>query len=214
MTVALELCAGHGLRAPGRLRPRKCSRSSRRSIARATTRRWSTHRSPPRMPARTSPSSSSCARDSTKRRTSSCRIACRKPARTSCTAWWATRRTPNSRWSFGASRGNSSLLPSGHGQLPPQDSPRLHRLRAFHLRRRDRPGRSRALPAAHEPHPNAEAVLPDPVTVRIARRDHLQACPRSRQRARRQAGPRHRQDERAGRPAGDRSPFTARRARA
>ena len=45
-------------------------------------------------PARTSRSSSSCARASTRKPTSTWPTGCRKPARTSCTAWSATRRTP------------------------------------------------------------------------------------------------------------------------
>ncbi len=61
------------------------------------------------------------------------------------------------------------LLSSRHRQLSPAHGPPVHRLRPLHLRRRGRPGRARALPAAHQPHADTEAEPPDPVAVRHAR---------------------------------------------
>ena len=89
-----QLRPGDGFPAPGGRRSGRAgdqadALSHRRSIRPSSMRCW-----PRRWPARTSRSSSSCARASTKKPTSSCRRGCRKPARTSCTAWSATRPTP------------------------------------------------------------------------------------------------------------------------
>ena len=68
-------------------------------------------------------------------------------------------------------RQSASLLPPRHRQLPPENDAPLHRLRSLHLRRGDRRGSARAVPAAHEPDARRrqmQKILQSPFTLHDA----------------------------------------------
>ena len=67
-------------------------------------------------------------------------------------------------------QGHAALLPFGHGQLPSEDGPPVHRFRTADRRRADRRGYPRDLPAAHRPHqiPRLRKLLHAPFSLHQA----------------------------------------------